>query len=77
MRIQLIALLSTKSESDRKIHIENFDDFKEGAYYEVPRWVTTFSDNDIAAFHQAGNLSKGLNDLLSANYTALVKQIPD
>ena len=76
-RIQLIALLNTKTEADKKIHIENFDNYKEGAYYEVPRWVTSFSDNDIAAFNKASDLSKQLNIVLNTNFNSLLQQIPD
>jgi len=77
IKIQLAAFLTTKSERDRKVHIENFDNYSAGNYYEVPRWVSSFSQDDIKAFDQAGQLSSNLNTLIAGNYSALLKQIPD
>ena len=77
VKIQLVAFLSTKNARDQKVHIENFDNYSSGNYYSVPRWVTSFSQDDIKAFNQANQLSSDINSLVTGNYSALLKQIPD
>lgn len=77
IKVQLLAFLNTRKESDRRIHIENFDNYSEGAFLEIPRWVTSFSQDDINAFNQAASLSKGLNELVAGNFSSLLKKIPD
>ncbi|MEO6977224.1 MAG: hypothetical protein ABI113_02565, partial [Mucilaginibacter sp.] len=49
--IQLQAYIHTKGANNQKIHIENFDNYSAGEFYEVPRWVTSFSADDAAAFN--------------------------
>ena len=38
--VQLQAYINTKTTNNQKIHIENFDNYSAGEFYEVPRWVT-------------------------------------
>lgn len=65
--IQMVAYLDTKAAKNIKVHIDNFDDFKEGEFYEVSRLVTSFSEEDVAAFERSGELAGTLNDALDGN----------
>jgi hypothetical protein len=64
IQFQLLASLNTGSGYPVKVHIENFDNYAEGEYYEVPRWVTTFSDSDIAEFEKTKELANMANTML-------------
>ena len=68
-KIYLTAFLTTKNEQNRKVHIENFDTYAEGEFYEVERWVTTFSKEDIDAFKQTKILADNLNALVDEKFT--------
>jgi hypothetical protein len=75
--IQLQAYIHTKNTSNQKIHIENFDNYSAGEFYEVPRWVTSFSADDASAFNQVSQLSNALNSAIAGNFKDIVKLIPD
>ncbi len=44
-----------------RIHVENFDEFQNGEYFPVKRWVTTLSENDQTQLENLGQLAQGLN----------------
>ncbi len=67
IRFQLVASLNSKSGYPSKVHVENFDNYSEGEFYEVPRWVTTFSDEDIAVFEKTRDQADKLNTLVNYN----------
>lgn len=71
VRVKLIALLNTKDESGRRVHIENFDQYATGEFYELQRWVTTFSEEDIKKFEQSQMLADQLNKLVNSNSKGL------
>ncbi|MDE5422645.1 hypothetical protein L3073_10545 [Ancylomarina sp. DW003] len=64
IKIQLNAFLNTKEEKDRKIHVENFDEYNFGEFYEVERWVTSFSEEDVQAFNTTQKLANSLNEIV-------------
>ncbi|PHQ56365.1 MAG: hypothetical protein COC16_03430 [Lutibacter sp.] len=68
IKIQITAYLNTKEESNKKVHIENFDDYKLGEFFEVERWATSFSEEDITAFNNTQELSNKLNSLVDENF---------
>ncbi len=45
-----------------RIHIENFDEFANGEYFPVNRWVTTLSRNDRDQLENCRQLAQGLNE---------------
>lgn len=45
-----------------RIHVENFDRFENGAFFSVPRWVTTLSENDREQLDNFRQLAQGLNE---------------
>ena len=82
IKFQLTATLNTGTGYPSKVHIENFDNYSEGEYHQVPRWVTTFSDEDIAEFEKMKISSEQLNkmvnydidnlsDLIHANFKSI------
>lgn len=73
VQIQMVAFLNTKSEQNRKIHIENFDSYSTGEFYNVPRWVTSFSKDDVTAFNQSKELAGDLNSLIGTNFEEIKK----
>ncbi len=64
--VQLVAWLN-----ENRVHIENFDQYALGEFYEVPRWVTTFSDDDIRAFEKSRDLANRMNILVDQNTSGL------
>lgn len=64
VKIQLAAFINTKKEYSKKVHIENFDNYNEGDYYEIPRFVTSFSKTDISAFDKVSKFSNEINNLI-------------
>lgn len=77
INIQVVAFLTTKTASDERVHIENFDNYSEGEFYNVPRWVTTFSQDDVNQFNQISQISKDLNSQISTKFSSISKLIPD
>lgn len=75
IKIQLSAFLNTKKEQNRKVHIENFDEYSLGEFYEVERWVTSFSDEDIAAFNRTNVYAQNLNSLIDKNFQEISKLV--
>jgi hypothetical protein len=75
--VQLEAFLNTKAENNRKIHVENFDNYSAGEYYEVPRWVTSFSQADVAQFNQVAQVSATLNTLINSKLSDVIKKAAD
>ena len=71
IRIQISAYLNTKAERNRKVHVENFDDYNLGEFYEVPTWVTSFSKEDVEAFAHTRNLATNLNKLVNSNFAKI------
>jgi len=71
IRIQISAFLNTKAEKDRKVHIENYDDYRAGEFYEVERFVTSFTKEDIAAFDQTKELAAELNKAVDNNFATI------
>ena len=70
-RIQIVAYLNTRAEKFRKIHIENFDDYSLGEFYEVPTWVTSFTKDDAVAFAYTQSLASNLNKLVNSNFDGM------
>ncbi len=68
IKIHLTAYLNSKYENFKKVHIENFDDYKNGEFYEVDRWVTSFSEADIEAFNRTNKLAKDLNNVIDKSF---------
>ncbi len=64
IQFQLLAALSSGSGIPLQVHVENYDTFTEGELFEIPRWVTTFSDEDIAKFEELKEQSNYANSLL-------------
>lgn len=64
VQIQLAAFINTKKEYSKKVHIENFDNYSIGDYFEIPRYVTTFSKDDINAFNKISKFSIEINKLI-------------
>ncbi|MCJ8208301.1 hypothetical protein MUY27_01185 [Mucilaginibacter sp. RS28] len=75
--IQLKAFLNTKKENAIKVHVENFDNYSAGEYYEVPRWVTSFSQSDIQQYNQMADVSATLNTMLNSKLSDIVKGLAD
>ncbi len=67
-KIYLTAFLTTKNEQNRKVHIENFDTYTEGEFFEVERWVTTFSKDDIDEFKKTKILADNLNEIVNQKF---------
>jgi hypothetical protein len=44
--ISMVAFIKTKLSDDDRVHIRNFDTYKDREVYSVPRWVTTLSAPD-------------------------------
>ncbi|MEO6039501.1 MAG: hypothetical protein ABIQ93_13895, partial [Saprospiraceae bacterium] len=44
-----------------RVHVENFDEFQNGEYFSVNRWVTTLSENDRSQLENLSQLAQGLN----------------
>ena len=68
IEIQVTAYLNTKEEINRKVHVENFDEYELGEFYKVDRWVTSFSKEDVVAFNNTQELANELNDLVDNNF---------
>jgi hypothetical protein len=77
IRIQLTAYLSSNNENFKKVHIENFDDYKNGEFYEVDRWVTSFSEEDIEAFNRTNELANDLNNVIDKSFENIGSLIED
>ncbi|WP_420379613.1 hypothetical protein [Gilvibacter sp.] len=45
--VSMVAYLQTDLGSAGRVHIDNFDTYSEQDFYEVPRWVTTLSDDQL------------------------------
>jgi len=75
VQIQLAAFLNTKAEQNRKVHIENYDSYATGEFYNVPRWVTSFSKEDVSAFNESKELAGNLNSLIGTNFKEIKKFI--
>jgi hypothetical protein len=73
IKFQLLASINSGTGYPSRVHIENFDNYSQGEFYEVPRWVTTFSDEDIAQFTKTKNNANQLNTLLDYNIDDLHK----
>lgn len=71
IRIQISAYLNTRAEKLRKVHIENFDDYNLGEFYEVPRWVSSFSKEDIEAFTYTQGLANNLNKIVDGSFNEI------
>ena len=68
IKIKLIGYHFTKKNEKRRVHIENFDTFKEGEFTEMDRWVTSFSEKDVQAFQQTNNFANSLNQLVDQSF---------
>lgn len=77
IQFQLLASLNTGSGYPVKVHIENFDMYSEGEYYEIPRWVTTFSDKDIGEFKKTKELANIANNMLDSDFENLETLLHD
>jgi hypothetical protein len=71
VRVKLVAFLNTSDEQGRRVHVENFDQYAAGEFYELQRWVTTFSEQDISKFEQSKKLAGQLNKLVVTNTKGL------
>lgn len=72
IKIALTAFLNTKDERNKKVHIENFDDYSVGEFYQTERWVTSFSDKDIEAMNSTRALANKLNENVDKNFNEIV-----
>ncbi len=66
MDIRLVAFLDTKDKLNQKVHIENFDNYSQGEYYDLPRWGNSFSEEDINAFNKTKDWANNMNQLLTS-----------
>jgi hypothetical protein len=73
VQVLLKAYLNGKNEARRKVHITNFDNYAAGEFYEVPRWVTNFSKEDIANYNAASQLAATANGLINSSTTDIKK----
>lgn len=71
VNIQLVAFLNTKAKQNQKVHVENFDTYSAGEYYEVERWVTSFSEEELQAFQKTSELAGQLNQVVSNGFSSL------
>jgi hypothetical protein len=71
VQIQMTAFINTKEQYNNKVHIENFDQYAVGEFYNVPRWVTAFSEDDIERFKQTRDLANKLNKIVDSNLSDL------
>jgi hypothetical protein len=77
IKLQIVATIAGAGQTPRKVHVTNFDNYANGVYYEVPRWVTTFSQSDIDAFEQTGQLAGSLNQQINQNFSGIKKLLSD
>lgn len=77
VNIKLVATLNTKGEPNRPVHIENFDNYTEGEYYEVPRWVTTFSEENIKQFDAMAKTTAVINSMVDKGFANAKEVIKD
>src|SRR6185503_3854681 len=77
LNIQLVAFLNTKKQYAAQVHIENFDNYSAGQYYVVPKWVTTFSQDDINSFNQAATLSSSINTAINNGFSNISNLVSD
>ncbi len=71
IQIQMVAFINTKEKYNNKVHIENFDQYAVGEFYNVPRWETAFSEDDIEKFKQTQDLANKLNKIVDSNLSDL------
>lgn len=69
-KIVLLGFLHTKKERIR-VHIENFDRYSIGEFYQVEQFVTTFSEEQIHNFQRTQELANGLNRMLDRDFDDL------
>lgn len=77
IKIQVTAYLNTMEEVNKKVHVENFDEYELGEFYKVDRWVTSFSKEDIVAFNNNQELANELNDLVNNNFNDIQSVLKD
>lgn len=70
---RLVAFMGN-SKGGKQVHIENFDNYQGGEFYPVQRWVSSFSNEDIAEFERYAELAEEANRLLDDGLDR-VKQI--
>lgn len=68
VQIQLYAYLHTKKENYKRVHIDNFDDYEGGEFHEVPRFASSFSEDDLAALQRNQKMADQLNVLVKDNF---------
>lgn len=75
-----IAAFRRDASGGARIHIENFDEFQNGEYFPVNRWITTLSKNDRTQLETCRQLAQGLNDdsrrVLNAYKEKLLQSFP-
>ena len=63
-----------------RLHVENFDDFQNGEFFSVNRWVTTLSEHDREQLDNCRQLAEGINanarQVLAAYKEKLLQSFP-
>ena len=57
-----IAAFRRDAAGGARIHIENFDQFEDGEFFSVNRWVTALSKNDRRQLENYRQLAQGINE---------------
>ena len=75
-----VAAFRRDASGGARIHIENFDEFQNGEYSPVNRWITALSGNDREQLETCRQLAQGLNDnsklVLNAYKEKLLQSFP-
>ncbi len=75
-----IAAFRRDASGGARIHVENFDEFENGEYFPVNRWVTSLSDRDRDQLDKYEKLANGINanarQVLDAYKEKLLQSFP-
>lgn len=76
-RVQLVAYLVANG-TPNQIHVENFDNIDQGEFYEVTRFVTSFSEEDQAQFASLAEAAQNASTLMQQkfNFSDVLKRLP-
>ncbi len=79
--ISMVAYIKTKLSDDDRVHIKNFDTYKDRDYYSVPRWVTTLSKPQTEKLEELKKMADDYNTK-APNYfdnfkTELLQKFPE
>ncbi len=73
-KIVLLTFLNTRQER-RRVHVENFDRYSLGEFFQVEQFVTTFSEEQIDKFRRTQELAQGLNKLVNQDFDDFKKLV--